>query len=347
MSSISILVSADNAGFRLDKLLAEHPDVGSRRRARQCIESGKTDLDGRTCGPKDVGLRVDEGSTILLTWDRPGTSVARTTAQRELSKAGVRILYRDEHLIAVDKPPGLLTDVADREQYELYDSLTKRLRALRRAEGGEIWVVHRIDRDTSGLVLLACSERIHDNLRAQFRVHTPERTYLALIDGTLEPSQGVFEDWMRWNARIRLQVPCLPEASNGVLASARYRTVETFGPGASLVEVQLHTGRRNQIRLHLKLRGHACLGERLYRPERRLPSHLSFQRQALHAWKLVVRHPDTGEDIAFECPLTQDLRALQSDLRGRQEGSAKRGHPKKGHPKKGHPKRGHPKRGRR
>lgn len=309
------VISPDQHGWRVDRVVAAVPSVGSRRRARQAIETGKVRLDGRILGLDDVSRPVEAGARLEVDWDRPGTSRRLVAAKKALVAAGVDVLWSDEAIVAVDKPAGLLTDSATREQYQREDSLRKRLAALLRAEGDAVRIVHRIDRDTTGVVLAARTEAAEAALLAQFHRQEPVRVYRALVHG--EPRPGTWEDWMAWDRARRLQVPTRPEAPRAVLARAEVALVERFGDVAE-IEVRLVTGRRNQIRLQAMLRGCPLVGERLYVPEEWDPrGRIRFHRQALHAWRLGVRHPTTGAPIAFEAPFPTDIEELRGALRAR------------------------------
>lgn len=308
------MVSADEAGWRLDRVLAVLPRVTSRRRAREALESGKVAVDGRPCGPEDGGRALDAGARVVVTWNRPGTSHVAARARQGLRDADVRVIYEDDVLVAVDKPPGLLTDTADRVQAQERDSLSRRLRAWLRSQGDDLHVVHRIDRDTSGVVLVARTEEAAQDLFTQFREHAPERVYHAWIHGVLDPPRGQWGDWMSWDARERIQRKVDRGTEGAVLARARYEQIRTWGEAASLVEVRLHTGRRNQIRVHLQVRHCPLLGETLYLPPRWEDPGIGAPRQALHALRLTVTHPKTRLPITFEAPVPEDLLDLERRL---------------------------------
>lgn len=303
---------------RLDKLLAAWPDVGSRRRARDAIQTGKVLVAGAVC--RDPGQQVAAGTLIEVQWNRPGTAKDRQKGERELRAAGLRILHEDAALIAVDKPPGLLTDTASQEQHRTRDSVAKRLRAYLRASGDRPRTVHRIDRDTSGVVLFAKNDAAERPLREAFRNHRPERIYLALVLGKPSFEETTWEDHTRWNPRARVlaRVPEEAEGSRATRCDVRVR--RQFGDRAAELEVRLDTGRRNQIRLQAQLRNHPLLGERLYVEEaarRRLRELPPAPRQMLHASRLWVRHPSTSEPLALLAPLPADYKKLTRQLRAK------------------------------
>lgn len=296
---------------RLDRLLASLPRIGSRNRARQVLESGKITVDGAPVGLADAGRTLEAGAVVVVDWDRPGTALDAVRGRRKVADAGVVVLYDDPDVIALDKPVGLLTDTASAQQAKERDSLRKRLVPWLRAQGARPLIVHRIDRDTSGVVLVAKHEQAAEALRQQFRARAPERVYLVVVEGVLRPEEGTWEDPMAWDSGRRIQRRCKPDDPGAFLARAHYRVREILG-GASLLEVRLETGRRNQIRLQAQLRGHPLVGERLYREG---PPTLTFPRQALHAHRLTVRHPRTGKPLTIASPLPPDLQRLLARLR--------------------------------
>lgn len=306
-------VTVTEADQRLDQVLAALERVGSRNRARRVLESGKVSVDGQPVGLDDAGRRLAAGAVVRIDWDRPGSSLAAVRGRRRIAEAGLEILYEDEHVLAIDKPAGLLTDTASVQQARERDSVRKRLTPWLRARGQRPWIVHRIDRDTTGVVLVARTEPAAEHLRRQFRARAPERVYLAVVEGVPRGREGVWEDPMVWDAARRIQRRSDEEGA--FLARARWSLREAFA-GAALIEVRLETGRRNQIRLQAQLRGHPLVGERLYRPEGQ-PDRSRFPRQALHALRLGVVHPATGRPLTVEAPIPDDLRRLLRRLRER------------------------------
>lgn len=296
---------------RLDKWLASWDSVGSRRRARQAIETGKVLVDGEVV--QEPAFVVEPGVRVELQWNRPGTAQARHKSQQELRAAGVRIVYEDAAMIAVNKPAGLLTDTASVEQHRSRDSVYKRLRAYLRPFGDRPRTVHRIDRDTSGVVLFARTDAAERHLRDQFRKHTTERLYLAVVHGLPDFEHATWEDWTRWNKSARLLVQVPEEAEGSRRTACHVRVLRRLPPHAAELEIRLDTGRRNQIRLQAALRGHPLLGERLYGEPPRTPT---APRQLLHASRLTVLHPDTGEPVGLKAPLPADYKTVTRYLRG-------------------------------
>ena len=169
--------------------------------------------------------------------------------------------------------------------------------------------MHRIDLDTSGLVIFAKTTTAQDALKAQFRRREPERVYLAIVYGHPEPTAGVWRDTLVWDQKALIQKATHPDDPLGMEAISEYRVLESFRE-ASLVEVRLQTGKRNQIRIQARLRGHTLVGEKryVYGPEalRSIP----FGRQALHAYRLGFLHPTDERPLQFEAPLPPDFSDL-------------------------------------
>ncbi len=306
-------VPAEQDGDRLDKVLASRERVGSRGRARKVLASGKVRVNGTPASEGDQGRAVPAGAEVSIAWSQPGSGFARHAARGALQHAGLDVLYEDRWLIAVDKPRGLLTDSATRVQAREEDSVRKRVHAWLKTRGDRAFVVHRIDRDTTGVVLLAKTEAASESLRGQFRQRTPERVYRTIVLGEVDGDEGLWSHWMAWNPRALIQEHVTSNHPAGVLASASWKVVERL-PGATLLEVRLTTGRRNQIRLHCKLMGHPLIGERLY-VDPDAPPGPRHHRQALHALRLVVSHPDTGKPLVIEAPEPADFADLLRQLR--------------------------------
>lgn len=282
---------------RLDLRVAALPDVGSRSRAKRAITSGKVFVDGVLCTSPGQLVAVD--AEVAVQWERPGTGKDRRRGDQGMADAGLTILYEDADVIAVNKPPGLLTDTASVEQHRTRDSVWKRLRAYLRPAGERPATVHRIDRDTSGVVLFARNERAEHALRDQFRARAPERIYRALVAGRPAQTEMTWRDHTRWHAGRRLLVVMPPQAQGARETVSHVRVLKRFAE-ATEIEVRLETGRRNQIRLQASERGHPLLGERLYGKGPPAP------RQLLHAARLLVQHPRTRAPLVVEAPLPTD-----------------------------------------
>jgi 23S rRNA pseudouridine1911/1915/1917 synthase len=306
----SWVVGVADAGLRLDKFLAGSGRLGSRSQAASAIERGKVYLNDREARPADAATRLTTGDLVKVWIDRPGS--ARRPAPLR-AREGLRIEFEDDFLIVVDKPAGMLTvPLARSGDPSILDSIQRYLRSPKRRP----FVVHRIDRDTSGLVIFAKDPDTQERLKSQFRQREPERIYWAVVYGHPNPPEGTWQDQLIWDSEALVQRSTHPRDPRGKEAISRYRILEAFD-AASLVEVRLVTGKRNQIRVQAKLRGHPLVGERRYTigPDTLRP--IPFARQALHARGLAFRHPRDGRELAFEASVPRDMAALLADLRRR------------------------------
>ncbi len=303
-------VAADAAGVRLDKFLAADGRLGSRGRVAVVLDKGKVFVNGVEAGRADAGSFLHRGDVVRLWMDRPGSFRHRPGP---IEAGELEILYEDELLIVVNKPAGLLSVPLERksEAASAYDYLETHLRPRGKRRP---LVVHRIDRDTSGLVVFAKTPRAQEQLKDQFRRREPERVYWAIVYGHPQPAEGTWRDHLVWDSRPLKQKRTRQGDPHGKEAISHYRVLEAL-PGASLVEVRLATGKRNQIRLQARLRGHTLVGERryVYGPASLRP--IAFPRQALHAHRLSFRHPADGQLLGFEAPLPTDLAGLLTRLR--------------------------------
>jgi 23S rRNA pseudouridine1911/1915/1917 synthase len=222
------------------------------------------------------------------------------------------IVYEDDAIVVVDKPAGLLTvPLARREDAPSVATLIEdRYRSHR---SRRVFPVHRIDRDTSGLVVFARHARAQEALKQQFINHKPDRVYWAIVQGHLAPESGTWRDRLTWDQRALAQKPASAGDPRAMEAKSEYCVIETFRD-TTLIEVRLRTGKRNQIRIQAALRGHPLVGERQY-VKKGAPSPIAFPRQALHAHRLGFRHPVDGRELHFESPLPRDLVELIASLR--------------------------------
>jgi 23S rRNA pseudouridine1911/1915/1917 synthase len=303
------IVSTDEQGLRLDKFLAETGRLGSRRRASVALDRGKVFVN-TVEAPRDAAARrLAAGDHVRVWIDRPGSARGRVAR-----RAGdLRIVFEDDTLIVLDKPAGLLAVPLERRggAPSIFEQVTAYLRPHGKRRP---LVVHRIDRDTSGLVVFARDPAAQNRLRLQFKRHTVERVYWAVVYGHPEPPDGTWRDRLVWDEKVLIQKETHPRDPKGMDAVSHYTVLERFRL-SSLVEVRLETGKRNQIRIQARLRGHTLVGERryVYGPDELRP--IQFERQALHAHRLVFEHPATGEVLRFETPIPADMNDLLTRLR--------------------------------
>jgi RluA family pseudouridine synthase len=297
-----------DAGVRLDKFLASPERLGSRGKAVAALERGKIYVNEQEAGLDAASRRLTAGDIVRFWIDRPGSS---RRGPRAGTSGELDVVYEDEAIVVVNKPPGVLSVPLERHPGvpSVYELLERRLRSHGKRRP---FPVHRIDQDTSGLVVFAKDSSSQQHLRAQFARRRPERIYLAVVYGRPTPAAGTWRDVLVWDTKALIQKQTHRSDPKGTEAIADYRVLETFRD-ASLIEVRLRTGRRNQIRIQSRLRGHTLVGEERYTygPDSLRP--IAFKRQALHAYRLELEHPADNRLMQFEAPLPADF----TDLLGR------------------------------
>ncbi|HKF65034.1 MAG TPA: RluA family pseudouridine synthase, partial [Vicinamibacterales bacterium] len=250
------IVTTAEQGVRLDKFLAERQRLGSRRRASVALDRGKVFLNTVEVAPDAASVRLAAGDRIRVWMDRPGSARRRTPTR----SGDLRIVFEDDALIVVDKPAGVLAVPLERKRQapSVFEQLVSRFRSHGKRKP---LTVHRIDRDTSGLVVFARQAAAQASLKDQFKRQAVERVYRAVVYGHPDPSSGTWRDRLVWDQRALIQKETHPRDPRGKEAVCRYEVLERFRT-SSLIEVRLHTGKRNQIRLQARLRGHTLVGER-------------------------------------------------------------------------------------
>ena len=312
-------VESDEVGARLDKFLAGPDRLGSRAKALAALERGKVFVNDQESSVADAARRLANGDAVRVWMDRPGSSRPKRTGPQV--SGDLQIVFEDEVLVVVNKPAGLLSVPLERksEAPSAFDLVERHLRPSGKRRP---LVVHRIDQDTSGLVVFAKDGDSQARLKAQFKRRQPERVYLTLVYGHPDPPAGQWRDHLVWDEKALIQKQTHPRDPEAQEAISDYRVVERFAD-TSLVEVRLQSGRRNQIRIQARLRGHTLVGEKRYTfgPETLRP--IQFERHALHAWRLAFDHPSDGRRMQFEAPPPADLAALIERLRrGARRGSS-------------------------
>jgi 23S rRNA pseudouridine1911/1915/1917 synthase len=305
------VAQTEDARTRLDKFLAAADRLGSRARVVDALDRGKVFVNDEEATRRQASVPLRSGDVVRVWMDRPGSSKRRP--HTSLQTGDVELVYEDDALIVVNKPAGLLSVPLPRqpEAGSAYDELETHLRPRGKRKP---LVVHRIDRDTSGLVVFARTTRAQQALKDQFRRREPERVYLAVVYGHPEPAEGTWRDHLVWDSKALIQKRTRAGDPSGKEAISRYRVIEKLD-GASLIEVRLVTGKRNQIRLQARLRGHTLIGEQRYVYGPDTLRSIEFSRQALHARRLSFQHPVDGRPLTFEAPLPEDLTALVKRLR--------------------------------
>ena len=303
-------VTEADTGVRLDKFLAAPDRLGSRSRVVTALERGRVYVNEAEATLAHASFRLSAGIVVAVWMDKPGTARRRRGA---FNAGALRILHEDDAFIVLDKPAGLLSVPLDQRDAapSAFELVEDHLRSNGRKRP---LVVHRIDQDTSGLVVFAKDVRAQEELKGQFRRREPERIYWAVVYGHPQPVSGVWRDRLVWDARAQIQKATHPRDPAGTDASCEYTVVESYDD-ASLIEVRLHTGKRNQIRLQSRLRGHPLVGERRYTFDSSEHRPIAFGRHALHAYRLAFRHPFGGQALRFEAPLPGDFTDLLRVLR--------------------------------
>ena len=298
-----------DVGTRLDKWLAHASRLGSRRRAFEALTKGRVFVDETEQTGEDAGTPLVAGQTVRLWMDRPGSASRR--GRRKVN--GLDIVFEDDVLIVLDKPAGLLTVPLPSQPDEpsLAALVEEHWRSHRHPEP---LVVHRIDKDTSGLVLFAHTHASWRDLKTSFRKREPLRRYLAVVLGIPEPARGTWRSFVRWDPDRLIQVPCPRETEGAKEAKTRYEVLEAF-PDSCLLALELVTGRQHQVRVQAVANDHPLLGERIYVGSHGREVSRAFPRQALHAARLGFRHPVSGKVVTFESPLPADVEKLLAKRR--------------------------------
>ncbi len=291
-------VAVEDSGLRLDQVLALRHGELSRTLARKLVELGGVHLEGRRV--RKCGQILQAGQKIeLFRDDAPLEPFA--LEERHL-------LFRDQWLLAVAKPAGIETQPTPaRYRGTLYAALLDYLHnPFRPLDRPSLGMVQRLDRETSGVMVFSIHPRAHKELTACFTAHRVEKLYLALVQGVVVADSGEFRSHLA-RSRHDNRVSSVPRG--GKEAVTRFRVLQRF-PEASLVEVEILTGRTHQIRVHFAEAGHPLLGDRLYGKASGKP-----RRQMLHALRLTLPHPQTGSLLVLEAPLPTDMQAVLEHLR--------------------------------
>jgi 23S rRNA pseudouridine1911/1915/1917 synthase len=309
----SIISGTLAGGERLDKALAEASGL-SRERVKALLGEGRIALDGKAAA--QASLKPAAGTAFEI---RVPEAVPAEARAQDIP---LSIVFEDEHLIVVDKPAGLVVHpAAGNLDGTLVNALLHHCRGQLSGIGGVVrpGIVHRIDKDTSGLLVVAKTDKAHEGLARQFADHSLERAYLAVVAGLPIPPAGTVRGHIGRSDHDRKKMAVLHALNKrGKHAVTHYKTLERLD-SSSLVECRLETGRTHQVRVHMASIGHPLLGDPAYgRTPARLRSRLSelrFARQALHAAVLGFIHPVTGAALRFESALPADMEQLLVDLR--------------------------------
>ena len=310
-------VGSDAAGERLDRFLAVALAGFSRSRLKNLVESGQVSLGGATV--TDPAMRVKPGQVFILAVPSP------ETASPEPQAMELDIRFEDEHLLVLDKPAGLVVHPAPgNPDRTLVNALLAHCGESLAGIGGvkRPGIVHRLDKDTSGLMVVAKNDAAHRALAHDFAAHVVTRAYQAVVWGVPQPRSGEISGRIGRNPRDRKKMAVV--SARGKAAVTRYKVLKVFGAKAALVECRLATGRTHQIRVHMTAKGHPLIGDPTYgrQSQSRLAAlpvtaqkaAAALGRQALHAYLLGFRHPANGEYLEFRSSLPNDISNLIDSL---------------------------------
>ncbi len=299
--------SAERDGERLDVFLARMAIQGdplSRSRIQKLITDGNVTVDGK---PAKASLRLAAGAVVAVELPEPeATDIAPENIPLD-------ILYEDEDVIVVNKARGMVVHpAAGVSSGTLVNALLAHCKDLSGINGAlRPGIVHRLDKDTSGVMIAAKNDTAHRSLAEQIQEKTAKRVYWAILTGNIREEEGVIHGAIGRNPKDRQKMAVVRE--NGKDATTNFRVLERFG-AYTLAECRLMTGRTHQIRVHMAYIGHPVLGDPKY-GAKKCP--FSIEGQALHSKTLMFTHPRTGERMEFEAPLPEDMQMILDDLRGK------------------------------
>lgn len=308
-------VSANDTKIRVDKWLSVCTNL-SRSRVSALIEQGVVFVNDQQLRDQDKKTQIGEIYRIEL--PRP------VEAEPKAQEIPLDIIYEDNDLLVINKPAGMVVHpAAGNYDGTLVNALLAHCKESLSGIGGVVrpGIVHRLDKETSGLMVIAKNDEAHQGLSAQFAVHSLERCYLALVWGSLKPSSGVVENQIGRSPVNRKKMAVVK--SGGKRAETHYRTVEIYAGGSvSLVECSLKTGRTHQVRVHMTALGHPLIGDKTYgkipatvRRNDFLQTAVNFPRQALHSYKMSFEHPITNQMMRFEIPLPADMQSVVETIK--------------------------------
>jgi len=310
VSTLTGAIPPEAAGWRLDRALAAAAPILSRERIKRLIAAGNVTLNDRQVRDPAIRTTAEDRFAIVVPEAVPADNEAQAIA--------LNIVHEDEHLIVIDKPAGLVVHpAAGNLDGTLVNALLHHCRGSLSGIGGVArpGIVHRIDKDTSGLIVAAKTDRTHEGLAAQFAKHSIDRGYLAIVNG--QPAATGIVDAPLARSPVNRQKIAIVTGPRGKRAVTHWRVVTPLDR-AALVECRLETGRTHQIRVHMASIGHPLIGDQVYgiskTVHRPLLERLGFRRQALHAARLGFIHPATGKQLTFESAVPADMQELFSEL---------------------------------
>jgi 23S rRNA pseudouridine1911/1915/1917 synthase len=311
IQTIEVRLEPAHAGWRLDRALAAAVPTLSRERLKSLIRSGAVEAQGSAI--RDPAIKVKGVEALSVTVPEP------KPAHNEPQDIPLTIVFEDEHLLVVDKPAGLVVHpAAGNLDGTLVNALLHHCAGKLSGIGGVArpGIVHRIDKDTSGLLVVAKTDVAHEGLAKQFAAHRIDRRYLAIVSGSPKISGGTVDAPLARSATNRKKI-AIVEGSRGKRAVTHWKRLEAL-KDAALVECRLGTGRTHQVRVHMASLGHPLLGDPVYgragKSHGKLLKELGFNRQALHAAELGFSHPVTNNRLSFSSPMPADMQELKQRL---------------------------------
>ena len=303
MEATILTATPEQAGKRLDAFLAQALPELTRSAAQRLIAEGLVTVDGKAPAKS---LKLSGGETVAVTVPEP------EEAQALPEDIPLDVVYEDDDVIVVNKPVGMVVHPAPGHSGgTLVNALLHHCGDSLSGIGGELrpGIVHRIDRDTSGLIIAAKNDFAHQALSAQLQDHSLCRTYEAVVIGNLREDSGTVNAPIDRNPKDRKKMAVVP---GGRPAVTHWQVLERF-PGYTYVRCRLETGRTHQIRVHMAYIGHPLYGDTVYGAKKAAPG---MTGQCLHAVGLTFRHPRTGETVELSCPLNEEFTAFLRKLRG-------------------------------
>ena len=316
----NITVPLNYQGYRIDKFLQSQIDQLSRTRLQSLIHEGYVILNNIVTN--NSAKKVKENDKIKINFPQPKETFIKA------NKIPLDVLYDDADVIVINKFPGVVVHPgAGNYEKTIVNGLLYKYKNKLSSVGGKLrpGIVHRIDKDTSGVIVVAKNDSAHINLSQQFSKHTIKRTYEALVSGSLKPQRGIIREKISRSVSNRQLMAVRKE--KGKMAITNYKTLKIFQntnlPKISLIECNLETGRTHQIRVHMNFKGNSIVGDKSYGKLKRKFKKIdpiieekinNFNRQALHAKSLGFLHPLTKKEVFFEAKRPKDFDALIKNL---------------------------------
>jgi 23S rRNA pseudouridine1911/1915/1917 synthase len=311
IQTIDVRLDAAHAGWRLDRALAAAVPTLSRERLKTLIRTGAVQSAGKPVRDPATKVRGEEAFLVAVPEPQP--------PHNEAQDIPLNVVFEDEHLLVIDKPAGLVVHpAAGNLDGTLVNALLHHCGGSLSGIGGVArpGIVHRIDKDTSGLLVVAKTDVAHEGLAKQFAAHSIDRRYLAIVSGVPKASEGLVDAALARSAANRKKIAVV-EGTRGKRAVTHWKRLNVLRD-AALVECRLETGRTHQVRVHMASIGHPLVGDPVYgrsgKTHGKLLKELGFHRQALHAAALGFTHPVTKHRLSFSSAMPPDMQELFNAL---------------------------------